>query len=156
MYNHAPTNYQCPICLAINGIENEQTYIRQTDIFFKDELIVGFIGSKFIKGNEGNPIIVPTHHFENLYDLPAESAHHLMGVARNVAIALKVARRCDGVTVLQNNEPAGDQHAFHYHMHLFPRFDGDNFHEELQQPVLSDPADRTPFAQTLREILVRK
>ena len=23
MHNHAPTNYQCPICLAIEGIENE-------------------------------------------------------------------------------------------------------------------------------------
>ena len=46
MYNHEPKNYKCPICLAIKGVENEDTWINQNDIFYKDDLIMGFIGSK--------------------------------------------------------------------------------------------------------------
>ncbi len=38
MHNHAPTNYQCPICLAIEGIENENTWIKPADIFYRDDL----------------------------------------------------------------------------------------------------------------------
>lgn len=118
MYNHAPENYVCPICIAISGIENDATWIKQGDVFYKDDLVMGFISSKVIKGNEGHPLIVPLKHFENLYDLPNEYAHRIIEVSRRVALAMKEARQCDGVTVVQNNEPAGDQHAFHYHMHL--------------------------------------
>ena len=39
MYNHGPENYTCPICPAVNGIENQDTLIKQSDIVYKDELI---------------------------------------------------------------------------------------------------------------------
>ncbi len=32
MYNHTPANYKCPICPAVNGIENGDTLIAQSDI----------------------------------------------------------------------------------------------------------------------------
>ena len=151
MYNHAPTNYQCPICLAIEGIENENTWIKPADIFYRDDLVMGFISSKFVKGNEGHPLIVPLEHFENIYDLPAQYAHRISDVAQKVAMAIKNVRKCDGVTVLQNNEPAGDQHAFHYHLHIFPRFIKDNFHDELTRPHISEPQERVEYANELRE-----
>lgn len=153
MHNHAPENYACPICLAVSGIENEQTWIKQADIFYRDELVVGFISSKFVKGNEGHPLIVPVQHFENFYDLPAEYGQRIFEVSRRVASVLREARKCDGVTILQNNEPAGDQHAFHYHLHLFPRFTGDHFHEELIRARVSLPEERGAYATMLRENL---
>lgn len=156
MFNHAPDDYRCPICLAIQGIESDETWIRQVDIFYRDDLVMGFIGSKFIKGNEGHPIIVPLDHVENFYDLSSEVGHRIMDVAHRVAMALKQARECDGVTVIQNNEPAGDQHAFHYHMHLFPRFIGDHLHEEHAHSYKSEPEERVTYAQRLRECLATK
>ncbi len=155
MYNHAPADYQCPICLAIQGIENEHTWIKQTDIFYHDELVIGFISSRSLKGNEGHPIIVPLEHFENFYDLPAKYGHRIFEVGQKVAVALKEIRHCDGVTVLQNNEPAGDQHAFHYHFHVFPRYTGDTFREQLGQPRVSDPSERVEHAADLREYFQR-
>lgn len=38
---------------------------------------------------------------------------------------------CDGVTFLQNNEPASNQHAFHYHLHVLPRYTNDNLHAHM-------------------------
>ncbi len=153
MYNHAPENYTCPICLAVDGVENGETWIKQADIFYRDDLVMGFVSSKFVNGNEGHPMIVPVKHFENVYDLPSEYGARIAEAAQKVAVALKQARSCDGVTVLQNNEPAGDQHAFHYHLHLFPRFEGDHFHEELTKSRVSDPSEGIEYAEALRKTL---
>lgn len=151
MHNHAPDDYKCPICIAIDGLENEDTWIVQDDIFYKDDLVTAFISSKAIKGNDGHPLIVPNEHYENVYDLPGEVGHRIFDVAKKTALALKDTRSCDGITFLQNNEPAGDQHAFHYHLHVVPRFTDDNFHEELWKAQKSEPQERLSFANALRK-----
>ena len=150
MFNNAPEDYRCPICAAIQGREDEDTWIKQVDIFYRDDLVMGLITSKFVKGNEGHVLIVPLRHFENIYDMPPECGARVFEVAKRVAIALKTMRECDGVTVMQNNEPAGDQHAFHYHMHVVPRFSGDRFHENLMSDRKSEPEERIPYADDLR------
>lgn len=151
MFNHAPQNYRCPICIAVSGIENEDTWIKQNDIFYRDSLVLCFIGSKFIKGNEGHPLIVPIKHYENIYDLPKDYACRIAVVAKAVAQAVRIVRKSSGVTIMQNNEPAGDQHALHYHMHIIPRFEGDNFHEELWKARKSEVGERVNYADSLRE-----
>ena len=155
MYNHAPADYDCPICLAVNGVENEKTMIKQADIFYKDDLVLGFIGSKFVEGNEGYPILVPVEHIENLYDLPETTGHRIFDLSKDLAIALKDLRQCDGVNILQNNEPAANQHAFHYHMHIIPRFEGDRYHDNVKSTRVSDPVERIPYAEALRSYLAK-
>lgn len=155
MYNHAPADYVCPICLAIQGVENDQTMAKQADIVYRDELALVYVNSKFVGNNPGHVIVVPTAHFENLYELPAAYAHRIIEVSQKMALALKAVRKCDGIWVIQNNEPASGQHAFHYHMHLFPRFDGDNLRElDIAGHVrVADPAERAPYAEALRAYL---
>ena len=155
MFNHAGTEYNCPICLAVKGTENEDTWIKQQDFVYRDDLVAVFIGSVFIKGNEGYPLIVPVKHFENLYDLPAEYGQRIMEISKKVAVALKGVRRCSGVTLVQNNEPAGDQRAFHYHLHVVPRFEQDRYHQESHAGYVSNPKDRIEFAAKLREEISR-
>jgi histidine triad (HIT) family protein len=153
MYNHAPENYKCPICPAINGIENEDTWIRQADVVYKDDVVTVFIGSKFVKNNPGHPIIVPNDHYENFYDLPDDVASHIIKVAKKVALALKTARKCEGITITQNNEPVGDQHAFHYHLHIFPRFADDEINKHMNNARKSEPEERIIYAEELRKLL---
>lgn len=154
MHHHAPADYLCPICLAIRGVENDDTWIKQVDIFYRDDLALGFISSKFIRGNEGHPLLVPIQHVENIYDMPREIGHHLMDQAKKIAQVLKEVRKCDGVTFVQNNEPAGDQHAFHYHMHIIPRFKNDHFHQELWNTYRSEPEERIAFAEELKKTML--
>lgn len=155
MYNHAPQNYNCPLCLTINGIENEQTMAKQADIVYRDEYVIALVNSKFITGNPGHVIVVPVKHFENIYELPAEYAHHVIEISQKIALALKAVRKCDGVWIEQNNEPASGQHAFHYHMHIVPRFEGDDLKKELAEnhTYVADPADRVPYAESLKAYL---
>lgn len=153
MYNHAPENYKCPICLGVQGVENDDTLIRQSDIVYKDDLVTVFIGSFFVGNNPAHPLVAPNKHYENLYDLPEEVSARVSEVSKKVALALKAARNCDGVTIIQNNEPAGGQHAFHYHMHLFPRFEDDKLHENMSNSRRSTPDERKSYADKLKEYL---
>ncbi len=153
MHNHAPENYNCPICLGVNGIENEATMLKQADIVFKDDLVTAFINSKFVGNNLGHVIAVPNEHFENLYDMPEEVLGRIVIVSKKIAHAMKKARNCDGVMIQQNNEPASNQHAFHYHMHVFPRFDGDNIYAHMNSARVSDPQERLIYAEELKKYL---
>lgn len=150
MYNHAPKDYTCPICLAINGVESKDTMILQDDIFYRDDLVIALINSKFVKNNSGHAIIVPLKHYENIYDLPEVEAKRIIQISKQVALAIKKIRNCDGITILQNNEPAGGQHAFHYHMHIFPRFKNDNLEQHLPHARLSKPEERRPYFNPLK------
>lgn len=158
MYNHAPENYVCPICLAIQGVESEQTMAKQADIIYRDEYALVYVNSKFVGNNPGHVIVVPTAHFENLYELPKEYTHRIMEVSQKMALAIKEVRKCDGIWIVQNNEPASGQHAFHYHMHVFPRWDKDNLRElDIQGNVrVADPSERIPYAEALKEYLAKQ
>lgn len=154
MYNHASQNYICPICLGIQGIENENTLIKQTDIIYKNKLITVFINSFFIEGNEGHVIIVPNKHIENIYDVPNEYASTTLETAQKMAIVLKKAYNCDGITLLQNNEPAGNQHAFHFHLHVFPRYKNDNLFQNMMNKKTTTPEERLLFIEKLKKSLI--
>ena len=153
MYNHAPSDYVCPICVAIEGIEDDRTMIRKSDIVYQDDLVTAFIGSFFVADNPGHPIIVPNKHYENLYDLPDPEAHKVISISRLIAQALKISHSCDGVMVRQNNEPASSQHAFHYHMHLFPRYNSDNLDSKMGISRKTTPEERLLYADKLREAI---
>jgi histidine triad (HIT) family protein len=72
--------------------------------------------------------VIPAAHFENLYDLPDALGADIHRVARRVAIAMKTAYGCAGVSTRQHNESAGNQDVWHYHLHVFPRYPGDDLY----------------------------
>jgi histidine triad (HIT) family protein len=156
MHNHAPADYRCPICLGIARIENEHTLIRQSDIVFRDDLVMVFITSFFIGKNPGHLVVVPCEHYENLYDLPDVVGSHIFVIARKMAVAMKKAYGCEGITTLQNNEPAGNQHAFHYHLHLFPRHTDDHLHEHMMVKRNTTAEERLPYASAILDVLLNQ
>ena len=137
----------------MQGIENDKTLIRATDIVFRDDQVMVFIASYFIGNSPGHLIVVPLEHFENFYDLPDNIGSHLFSVARKMAIAMKKAYTCEGVMVLQNNEPVSGQHAFHYHIHLFPRYINDEIHSHMTTKRETTVEERNPYAEKIRGIL---
>jgi histidine triad (HIT) family protein len=67
---------------------------------------------------------------------------------------MKEAYQCDGITTRQNNEPAGDQHAFHFHFHLFPRYTDDGYNAvQPAEKRLADPAERKEYAAKIKTVL---
>jgi histidine triad (HIT) family protein len=150
-YNHAPKDYKCPICLGVKGVENEDTLLRQADLVYKDDLVSVFINSFWIESVEGHPIVVTNDHYENLFEVPENVGTRIFEVTKKVALALKHTYKCDGITVRQNNEPAGEQRAFHFHQHIYPRYEGDTF--ENPKKRLSKPEERITYVNKLKKFL---
>jgi len=153
MHNHVGSDYTCPICLGVNGVESEGTLLKLQDIVYIDETVTAFINSFWINNNPGHVIIVPNEHYENIYDLSEGVSAHIMSIAKKISIAMKKAYGCEGITLLQNNEPAGGQHAFHYHLHIFPRYDHDELHLNMHDKQLADPTKRSEYAEKLRKTM---
>lgn len=152
--SNAPKDYICPICLGVKEIESPNTLLKPTDIVYKDDLVTAFINSFFMGKNGGHVIVVPNEHYENLYTLSAEHGYRIFEVAQKVALVMKEVYGCDGITTRQNNEPAGDQHAFHFHFHIFPRYKDDGYNAvQPSEKRLADPEERAGYAARLRPML---
>ena len=151
MYNHAPEDYACPFCLLIQGITNKHVHSVKSDIVYHDHVVTAFISSLQWPNNHGNTIIVPNAHFENIYDLPLSYAQDIHRVAKMLAMAMKTAYSCDGLSTRQHNEPSGGQDVWHYHLHVTPRYKGDNYY--ATQGVSMSVSERAMHAEKIKKHL---
>ena len=54
-----------------------------------------------------------------------ETAAKAMVLAKKMATKLRDGLNCDGFNIVQNNGEIAGQTVFHFHMHLIPRYEGD-------------------------------
>ena len=113
------------MCVFCNIAERTST---EAIIFVNDILTVA-ITLHQKERNLGAVMVIPRSHFRDIYDVPDEILMEVARVSKLCANAMKKSLRCDGITILQNNEHAGGQDVFHYHMHVIPRFKNDQFFE---------------------------
>jgi histidine triad (HIT) family protein len=132
-------------------MENHHTELRQTDIIFPTAGATAFMATRKWPNNAGHVLIVPNRHFENIYDLPVVVASEIHSLGRRLAFALKAEYGCDGITLQQSNEPAGDQQIWHYHLHLIARYQNDDFHNSHKESF--PPALRAEQAAKLKRWL---
>jgi histidine triad (HIT) family protein len=76
---------------------------------------------------EGHTLVVTKSHFENLFEASDEELAGVIATSRRVAEALRATIAPDGLSVIQLNGAAAGQTVFHYHMHLMPRWHGQEF-----------------------------
>ncbi|MBR4768496.1 MAG: HIT family protein [Lachnospiraceae bacterium] len=74
---------------------------------------------------KGHALILPKDHYRNFYDIPEETAVGAFRLAKKLMTKMTDVLAADGFHILQNNNEAADQSVFHYHMHLIPRYKGD-------------------------------
>lgn len=75
--------------------------------------------------SKGHALILPKAHASNIYELPEELAAKAMVLAKRMATKMTEALSCDGFNIVQNNGEVAGQTVFHFHMHLIPRYKGD-------------------------------
>ena len=148
MYNHAPQEYPCPFCLLVQGKESVESHLKQTDIILQTADVTAFMATRKYPNNQGHVLIVPNEHYENIFDLPLDVSEKIHTLSRDVALAMKAEYHCDGIMLRQHNEPAGDQSIWHYHLHVIPRFENDDFHNSQKVPFEAD--ERAQYAKKLR------
>ncbi len=98
---------------------------------------------------------MPNRHIENIYGLTPEIAGHVHERARQIALAMMNAYRCDGISTRQHNELAGYQEVWRYHLQVFPRYAGDRLYDLTHEHRTTTPEERLPYAERLREYFQR-
>ncbi len=92
-------------------------------IVYESDDVIAFADHNPI--NFGHILICPTHPYANYIDLTEGVLTEIHSVARQVYRRIEEAFKPDGISFLQNN---GDFNELsHYHLHIFPRFEGDQF-----------------------------
>ena len=88
--------------------------------------------------SKGHALILPKAHAANIYEISDDMAAKAMILAKKMATKMTEALKCDGFNIVQNNgEPAG-QTVFHFHMHLIPRYEGDQVGITWKPGTLTD------------------
>ena len=75
----------------------------------------------------GHTLVVPKQHFENLFAMPDFLLEKMLILVRDLASKIKTATNCKGINILNNNGEAAGQSVHHFHIHIIPRYDNDNF-----------------------------
>jgi histidine triad (HIT) family protein len=150
MYRHAPLDYECPFCAVVRGEERSPWTLRD-DVVWCDAASTAWVNRRWWANNPGNVVVVPNRHVENIYELDGALAAEVHETARRIALAMKEAYGCAGISTRQHNEPAGDQEVWHYHLHVFPRWEGDDLYRSAHR--LTSPEERRPYAERLRAAL---
>ena len=76
--------------------------------------------------SKGHALILPKAHYADIYEIPGELAAEAMVLAKKMAVRMTEVLKCDGFNIVQNNGEIAGQTVFHFHMHLIPRYEGDN------------------------------
>lgn len=147
MIHYAPSDYVCPFCQFISGKETE--YNKFQDIVYQDNFTLSFLSPKWWKNNPGNLLVIPKKHYENIYSIPGKELSDVYSTAKKIAIALKEVYQCDGTSMRQHNEPAGNQDIWHFHVHVFPRYKDDNFYRSESR--FTEPSERIEYGEKLRK-----
>lgn len=92
-------------------------------IVYESDDVIAFADHNPI--NFGHVLICPTRPYANYIDLPEGVLTEIHSVARQVYRRIEEAFKPDGISFLQNNGAFNE--LSHYHLHIFPRFEGDQF-----------------------------
>ena len=119
----------CIFCKIANGEIPSATLYEDED--FRVILDLG-------PASKGHALILPKAHAANIYEISDDMAAKAMILAKKMATKMTEALKCDGFNIVQNNgEPAG-QSVFHFHMHLIPRYEGDQVGITWKPGTLTD------------------
>ncbi|WP_064093425.1 HIT family protein [Rossellomorea aquimaris] len=86
--------------------------------------------------HSGHTLILPKKHKIEVVELGQEEYIAIMEASKLIAKAVNAVFQPDGITICQNGGVFND--LTHYHMHVVPRYEGENFGESFYDEVLAE------------------
>ena len=124
-------NDDCIFCKIANGVIPSHTLYEDEDF-----RVIFDLGP----ATRGHALIIPKKHFDNIYSLDDKCASKVFVLAKMMAKSMTEAFECNGFNIIQNNGECAGQSVFHFHMHLIPRYEGDNAIKMWKASETSDEA----------------
>lgn len=141
-------NKDCVFCKIIK----EQ---QEASIVYENEAVLAFMDAR--QANPGHVLVIPKHHFENIYALSEEAGTAIMHCLILISQAIKQAfDDIDGLSIWQSNGPGAYQEVPHVHFHIHPRKVGDGLLKVYSsRPQRLTIEERDHYAQKIRNRLPR-
>ena len=109
-------------------------------IVHETETVIAFLDAHPLA--PGHTLVVPKEPYEHLQELPAELSADLFETVHELTPTIEDAVDADATTIGINNGEAAGQEVPHVHVHIIPRFEGDDsgpIHAiAIDSPELSD------------------
>ena len=100
---------------------------------FEDSELMAFLDANPV--NPGHLLVIPKKHYKTITDMPRELHGRLYELVWSLAYDLQKKLDPDGLRVSQSNNEAAGQLVPHFHVHMIPRYEGDEvFYQELIKP----------------------
>ena len=117
----------CLFCKIIEGSIPSKT-------IYEDELVKVFLDIN--PNTNGHCLIIPKKHIVTVKEVDSILTTHILEVEKKIYDLLKEKLSIKGLTIVQNNELGQD--VKHYHVHLIPRYEDDNWNINFNQESLKD------------------
>jgi len=75
----------------------------------------------------GHTLIIPKKHYGNFFEVPEEFLSEMSIFTNQLAKKMKAKLRCEGMNVFHSSGKVAQQEVGHFHIHLIPRYEGENF-----------------------------
>jgi histidine triad (HIT) family protein len=136
----------CPFCRIAAGQ-------LPSSVVLRDERTLAFMDIN--QPTRGHVLIIPLAHSADIHDISSEDAAAVMETARHVAGAVKHAVSADGIQLWQSNGRAAMQDVFHFHLHVFARFEDDDIKRLGMRAAAKFPprAELDALARDIRDAL---
>ncbi|MCV7011208.1 HIT domain-containing protein [Mycolicibacterium madagascariense] len=108
---------RCPFCAILAGDGAVRMVV-------KTDLVAAFFPKE--PATLGHTLVVPLKHIPDIWSVDDEYAAALMAVTREVAGAVRSAFEPEGLNIIQSNGEAATQTVDHLHVHVVPRWSGDD------------------------------
>jgi histidine triad (HIT) family protein len=112
------TEPDCPFCAAAAGAPI-------TPVVYETEAALAFVPLR--PAARGHTIVIPRTHVPDVWALEPALAAPLTEAVLRVAHGIREALEPDGLNVLTSAGAAATQTVMHLHIHLVPRWHGDDF-----------------------------
>lgn len=117
----------CIFCKIIKGEIPSMT-------IYEDDIVKVFLDIN--PTTNGDTLIVPKKHIENMLDLDDKTLSHIHKISKEIYNVLKEKLNIDGLTLVQNNFYG--QEIKHYHVHLIPRYKNDDVKQLSNKEILKE------------------
>jgi histidine triad (HIT) family protein len=119
----------CLFCKIVEGsIPSRKVY--------EDDACIAFLD--IFPANRGHTLVIPKKHSLDIHDTDPETYGAVAQSAKRVADLLRGSLKSEGTTILQMSREAGWQTVFHLHIHVIPRWSGDNLHKPWDIKAATD------------------
>ncbi len=121
---------------------------------YQDEKVSAFMDIQPI--NPGHVLVIPNQEVVSLTDLDEATGAHLFRIGHRIAKALRqTSLKCEGVNLFLADGQAANQDVAHVHLHVLPRFRGDDFKglSGQNQSLLPTRAELDRTAEVIKSIL---